>query len=177
MDKATAYGCCCPACGKVVSLHCISGLRSSQSAATLRPFSATRDRYGSKLSKVVETVFDIQNKEGDATKCVVFVQWDSVISQLDKAFLENGLVPLVLRGNLVQRTSVISAFVDDATPKASVLLLSLEQSPVGMNLTCAHHVLLVNPMHADSLEEAVSYESQAIGRLRRQGQVKAVNVY
>jgi len=125
----------------------------------------------------VETVFAIQSKEGDATKCVVFVQWDTVIAQLEKAFVENGLVPLVLRGNLVQRTKVISAFIDQVSASTSVLLLSLEKSPVGMNLTCSHHLLLVHPMFAERLDEAVTYETQAIGRLRRQGQFKAVNVY
>eukprot|EP00929_Paragymnodinium_shiwhaense_P064198 TRINITY_DN32134_c0_g1_i1.p1 TRINITY_DN32134_c0_g1~~TRINITY_DN32134_c0_g1_i1.p1 ORF type:complete len:1706 (-),score=367.87 TRINITY_DN32134_c0_g1_i1:307-5424(-) len=168
---------CCSRCRKQVSLHSITRIRGRKASPALGPFAVTYERYGSKLAKVVETVFSIQAKEGDATKCVVFVQWDAVIGQLEKALIENGLVPLVLRGNLVQRTKVISMFVDEVTPRASILLLSLEKSPVGMNLTCSHHLLLVHPMHADRLDEAVSYETQAIGRLRRQGQFKAVNVY
>merc|ERR1712048_1155917 len=68
-------------------------------------------------------------------------------------------------------------FVDGKTSDDAVILLSLEQSPVGMNLVCAHHVLLVHLMHAEQPEEAVSYEIQAIGRVRRQGQKSTVHVH
>eukprot|EP00747_Dinoflagellata_sp_TGD_P139193 gnl/TRDRNA2_/TRDRNA2_175870_c0_seq5.p2 gnl/TRDRNA2_/TRDRNA2_175870_c0~~gnl/TRDRNA2_/TRDRNA2_175870_c0_seq5.p2 ORF type:complete len:117 (+),score=17.58 gnl/TRDRNA2_/TRDRNA2_175870_c0_seq5:258-608(+) len=46
-----------------------------------------------------------------------------------------------------------------------------------MNLVCAHHVLLVHPMHADKPSEAVAFEMQAIGRVRRQGQKQTVHIH
>jgi len=122
-------------------------------------------------------VSTIQRKEGDATKCVIFVQWESLLTQLDCALRSVGASPLTLRGSLVQRQKIIARFVDGRTRESSVLLLSLEQSTVGMNLVCAHHVLLVHPMHSEQPEEAVSYELQAIGRVRRQGQRCTVHVH
>merc|ERR1712232_1043623 len=54
-----------------------------------------------------------------------------------------------------------------------ILLLSLEHSASGTNLTAANHVVFVHPMSAMSSERAVSYEAQAIGRCRRWGQEKS----
>merc|ERR1712232_615955 len=54
-----------------------------------------------------------------------------------------------------------------------ILLLSLEHSASGTNLTAANHIVFVHPMSAASSERAVSYEAQAIGRCRRWGQSKS----
>ncbi|CAK0901532.1 unnamed protein product [Prorocentrum cordatum] len=51
-----------------------------------------------------------------------------------------------------------------------VLLLSLEQSASGTNLTAASHVVFLHPMLAPTPEQAIGHELQAIGRARRQGQ-------
>ena len=51
-----------------------------------------------------------------------------------------------------------------------MLLLSLEDSASGTNLTAANHVIFLHPMLAPTAEQAVKYEMQAIGRARRQGQ-------
>jgi SNF2 family DNA or RNA helicase len=136
-----------------------------------------RMQYGSKLLKVIETVQDIQAREGEATKCLIFIQWDCISVQMERGLKAAGISPLVLRGHVSQRQKAIARFVDCHEPDASVLLLSLEHSPSGMNLACAHHVLLVHPMHADRCEDAVSHELQAIGRVRRRGQKHTVHVY
>merc|ERR1712216_630533 len=107
----------------------------------------------------------------------VFIQWDSISSQLENALKAVGISPLVLRGHLSQRQKAIARFVDSCSADTSVLLLSLEHSPSGMNFACAHHVLLVHPMHADRCEEAAAYEMQAIGRVRRRGQSTRVPIY
>jgi len=136
-----------------------------------------RSKWGSKIAKVVERIEEIHEAEGDRTKAIVFVQWELVMAQLEKGLRAVGIEPLVLRGNLMQRQRVLSKFVDHSTSETSTLLLSLEQSPTGMNLVCAHHVLLVHPMYTEVSDEAVSYEMQAIGRVRRQGQLHTVHVH
>lgn len=57
------------------------------------------------------------------------------------------------------------------------LLLSLETSTSGMNLTVAAHLFLVHPCLVGNRDTAVAYEQQAIGRLVRQGQTKTVHVH
>ena len=46
-----------------------------------------------------------------------------------------------------------------------------------MNLVCCHHLMLVHPMLAESRDASLSFERQAIGRVRRQGQQEKVHVY
>jgi len=178
---------CCPQCRRPATMQMFTSVQGllptaavSSSAASSAAAVAARElrrTYGSKLAKVVETIQGIQQREGDAMKCLVFLQWDALAAHLERSLCAAGIQPLVLRGHLPQRQKVISRFVDGKGPAASVLLLSLEQSPSGMNLIAANHVLLVHPMYAERAEEAVAHELQAIGRARRQGQHRRVHVY
>ena len=85
-----------------------------------------------------------------------------------------GIKAFTLSGSVASRTQTIDAFKQ--TPK-SVLLLSLEQDVSGMNLVNANHCLLVHPLYSDSVEEASRFETQAIGRICRQGQTKQCFIY
>jgi len=167
---------CCPQCRKATVIQMFTNVEEHFKQQE-SPEAPLRRRYGSKLAQVIETIQRIQRVEGDSAKCIVFLQWDAVAAQLERGLQAIGITPLTLRGHLMHRQKVIARFVDSVEPDASVLLLSLEQSPTGMNLTCAHHVLLVHPMHAERPEDAVSHELQAIGRVRRQGQTRRVHVY
>lgn len=178
----------CPQCQRPATLQNCTGVAdllqtevaSSEAASMVTENISVqkfRKQYGSKLVKVVETIRGIQRSEGEATKCLVFIQWDSISLQLESALKDVGISPLVLRGHLSLRQKAIRRFVDSSTADTSVLLLSLEHSPSGMNLACAHHVLLVHPMHADRCEEAAAHEMQAIGRVRRRGQTHPVHIH
>jgi SNF2 family DNA or RNA helicase len=85
-----------------------------------------------------------------------------------------GITAFTLKGGVSQRTRTLEDF--KTTPK-SVLLLSLGDSPSGMNLVNANHCLLVHPMFSDSPGEASRFERQAIGRICRQGQTKPCFIY
>lgn len=69
---------------------------------------------------------------------------------------------------------MLNAFA--AEPKA-VLLLSLQNSPSGMNLVCANHCLIVHPMFAETPEQARANEKQAVGRIVRTGQMNPCHIY
>jgi hypothetical protein len=192
-EAISAQG-CCPQCQRPASLQTCTNVaellqhagagacKDAPSAVTEteeaeRSTTSLRSQYGSKLCKVIETIQDIQKVEGEATKCLVFIQWDIIALQLECAMRAVGMTPLVLRGHLSQRQKSIATFVEGRSLEASIMLLSLESSPTGMNLACAHHVLLVHPMHADRCEEAALYEMQAIGRVRRRGQNHTVHIH
>jgi hypothetical protein len=168
-------------CTKVAELLPNRGLAAPMASSSCEDSDALdrvlRQQYGSKIFKVIETIRNIQSSEGKTTKCLVFVQWESISVQLEKALKAAGISPVVLRGHLSQRQKALAKFVDKHVADASVLLLSLENSPSGMNLACAHHVLFVHPMHAERCEDAVSQELQAIGRVRRRGQNHTVHVH
>lgn len=67
------------------------------------------------------------------------------------------------------RTVALADFCDADGP-AQVLLLSLHASSVGLNLTAANHVILLDPWWNPTIEE------QAIDRTHRIGQTKTVHV-
>merc|ERR1712032_1026393 len=114
---------------------------------------------------------------GDTTKFVVAMQWDTITAHMERSLQAAGITPIVLRGHLSQRQKAIARFVDTSATDASVLLLSLEQGPTGMNLACAHHLIFVHPAYTERPDDAAGYEAQAIGRLRRQGQNHTVRVH
>merc|ERR1712157_13939 len=64
---------------------------------------------------------------------------------------------------------------DESSPK--ILILSLEESASGTNLTASNHVIIVHPMEAATREEAVAFEMQAVGRVRRPGQQRKIFIW
>ena len=69
---------------------------------------------------------------------------------------------------LVQRNRLFKSFASDSSMR--VLLLTLESGSVGINLTAANHVFLLEPAFNPA------FEAQAIARAWRLGQKKAVYV-
>ena len=52
-----------------------------------------------------------------------------------------------------------------------------DEQSAGLNLTKLNHAIFVHPLLADSQQEYVAYETQAIGRIRRFGQSKTVHIH
>lgn len=127
--------------------------------------------YGSKLQSVVEIILGIWDSEPGA-KILVFCQSEELRKRADHAFA-TGLEHVTLKGDALERAASIRRF----TESANVMLLSMEISPSGLNLTVAHHVILAQPTVRGEYDEAVDFEEQAIGRCWRQGQKSVVHVW
>jgi SNF2 family DNA or RNA helicase len=52
-----------------------------------------------------------------------------------------------------------------------------DESSAGVNLTTCNHAIFVHPLLADTQHQYNAYETQAIGRVRRFGQTKTVNIW
>lgn len=181
--QALASSPMCPLCRHPATAQQATNLKELFAAPAEKeksgPAAELARRCGSKNAAIVQTIRDIQKVEGGpgSEKCVVFIQWDVLMHHLARTLASAGHTPLVLQGGTSQRTQILRRFIDDPGEDSSILLLSLEQSPSGMNLVCARNVLLVHPMHARSREEAINFERQAIGRAVRQGQKRKVRIY
>jgi len=127
--------------------------------------------FGSKITALVGRLKEICSK---GEKAVVFAQWQDLIFKIHVALIKFGVPGAVLAGGAFDRASVLQRF---ESPDLPVLLLSLEDSASGTNMAHANHVLLVHPMVAASAEEQRAYEAQAIGRVRRWGQCRRVQVW
>jgi len=57
------------------------------------------------------------------------------------------------------------------------LLLALDERCAGANLTAANHVFFAHPLLQSGSRSPADIETQAIGRARRFGQTRTVNVW
>ncbi|KAE8444906.1 DNA repair protein rad5 [Mollisiaceae sp. DMI_Dod_QoI] len=109
-------------------------------------------------------------KELPGTKSVVFSQFTSFLSLIEPALTRASIPFMRLDGSMAQksRAAVLSEFA--SSNKGIVLLLSLRAGGVGLNLTMAKRVYMMDPWWSFAVE------AQAIDRVHRMGQVDEVKV-
>ncbi|MGL4948110.1 MAG: SNF2-related protein [Mycoplasma sp.] len=142
----------------------------------LRQFCCSPDLIGisnhdnTKANSLLQLIKSVLEK-GDESKIVVFSNFASMLHIILDLLNQNGYEALIMTGEntSIQRTKIIDEF--KTNPKAKILLLSLKSGGVGLNLTCANHVVHYNPWWNESAE------LQATDRLHRIGQENEVNVY
>lgn len=128
-------------------------------------------KFGSKLAAMAAHLQEIGRK---GEKAIVFCQWEDLKRKIADALGAFGIAYFQLEGSIYKRGEALRRFQEERGEDVTrVLLLSLEHSASGTNLTAANHVIFVHPMSALSAERAVAYEAQAIGRCRRWGQEKS----
>ncbi|KAK5160914.1 DNA repair protein rad5 [Oleoguttula sp. CCFEE 6159] len=105
-----------------------------------------------------------------STKSVIFSQFTSFLDLISPALTQAAIPFLRFDGSMAQRTraAVLTEFA--ARKKGCVLLLSLRAGGVGLNLTCANRVFMMDPWWSFAVE------AQAIDRVHRMGQEKEVVV-
>ena len=103
-------------------------------------------------------------------KSVVFSQFTSFLDILEPQLTGAGIVFMRLDGSIAQkqRAAVLADFAN--RPKGCILLLSLRAGGVGLNLTCAKRVFMMDPWWSWAVE------AQAIDRVHRMGQTEEVKV-
>ena len=123
----------------------------------------------SKLQALVTELRKMRD-EDESNKALIFSQFNSTLSWLQERLPEEGFGFRTISGSmpLKQRDQAIQAFQKD--PPTTVFLLSMRSGAVGINLTSATHVFLVEPAFNPALTE------QAIGRSWRMGQRTEVRV-
>jgi len=175
----------CPECRAPVTCHQVGSVimelapPDSKAAASARAEALPPPQlraHGSKLSAVACRLLRIRSDDQTA-KAIVFVQWASLETKVAEALRDHGIacarVPWGGAGARMAAATLRSFQEEAGGDSPFVLLLSLEKAASGANLTAASHVLFVHPMNADSLDTAVAYERQALGRVRRVGQVRS----
>ncbi|KAK8220148.1 DNA helicase rad5 [Zalaria obscura] len=105
-----------------------------------------------------------------ATKSVIFSQFTSFLDLLSPALSAANIPYLRFDGSMSQkaRAAVLTEFAN--ADRGCVLLLSLRAGGVGLNLTCAQRVFMMDPWWSFAVE------AQAIDRVHRMGQTEEVVV-
>ncbi|KAI0809903.1 P-loop containing nucleoside triphosphate hydrolase protein [Xylaria sp. FL0064] len=166
----------CPGCSRVVdNRHKIDDTLSPDRRCDELPFpivttnSLLREETGfsSKLNAVIDNI-----QQSPATsKNLVFTSWRLTLDILQRLLAERGIPCLIIDGNtsFADRSSILARFCQD--PTQTVLFLSIATGAVGLTLTVADRVHMVEPQWNPTVEE------QAIGRALRMGQNRCVTIF
>lgn len=132
-----------------------------------------RDKKGFKQSaKMTKTLDLIQEITEDTLdeKIIIFSHFTTTFDMMAHAFKQHNIKFLRYDGsmNIDMKNNTISEFYQGLT---RVLLISLKAGNVGLTLTCASHVIIMDPFWNPYVEE------QAMDRAHRFGQMKPVKVY
>jgi SNF2 family DNA or RNA helicase len=102
-------------------------------------------------------------------KALVFSQFTSFLALLRKELDGQGVVYEYLDGKTKDREALVQKFQTD--PTCSLFLISLKAGGLGLNLTAAEYVFLLDPWWNPAVE------AQAIDRAHRIGQTQKVMAY
>jgi superfamily II DNA or RNA helicase len=105
----------------------------------------------------------------DDHKVIVFSQFTSLLALLEQELERQGIVYEYLDGKTRDRETPVQRFQND--PRSRVFLISLKAGGVGLNLTAAEYVFLLDPWWNPAVE------LQAIDRAHRIGQTRTVFAY
>ena len=122
-----------------------------------------------KDAKVESLLPRLQQVAAEGHKALVFSQFTSYLGLLRPRIEALGLKHVYLDGGTRDRKSVVEQFESD--PSTSVFLISLKAGGLGLNLTAADYVFILDPWWNPAVE------MQAIARAHRIGQTKPVFAY
>jgi DNA repair protein RAD5 len=125
---------------------------------------------GSAKTQALLTHLKTIRRSNSAIKSVVFSQFTSFLDLIEPALARDHIPFLRFDGTMTQkqRATVLTEFA--AAKKGCVLLLSLRAGGVGLNLTCAQRVFMMDPWWSFAVE------AQAIDRVHRMGQENEVKI-
>ena len=164
----------CPACARPLSEAALPEMVADSDANGGNPNSATAvARSSVEMDSKLNTLLSALEKQrlADPTaKALVFSSFTASLKWLAIKLQERGFQHATITGkmSLSQRAAALAAF--QRAPPTTIFLLSLRSGAVGLNLTAASQVFLLEPCFNPALEE------QAIGRVHRLGQTRPCTI-
>jgi hypothetical protein len=125
-----------------------------------------RDEESAKLDLLFAELPDLVEK---GHKTLVFSQFTSLLSIVREGLDKLGIPYAYLDGHTLDRQACVDRFQND--PACPVFLISLKAGGLGLNLTAAEYVYLLDPWWNPAIE------AQAIDRAHRIGQTRPVFAY
>jgi len=116
----------------------------------------------------IQVITDNGMSDHEIVKTVVFSQWTTMLDKIEDALEAAGIRYDRLDGTMKRddRTRAMDTLKHD--PGCEVLLVSLKAGGVGLNLTAAQRVYLMDPYWNPAVE------NQAVDRIHRLGQTRPV---
>lgn len=123
-----------------------------------------------KITKCMKLIEDIK-RDYPGEKIIIFSQFTSLLDMVEVPLNINNEDYLRFDGSMSanERNEAIIKFFNDASKQ--IMLISLKAGNVGLTLTCASHVIILDPFWNPYVE------FQAMDRAHRIGQIRPVHVY
>ena len=168
----------CPCCREPLSMDTmfkIWELQDLQGKINIQPTQKTVPvtKFQYVISLIMQTINQghVDPDDDEPLKIIVFSSFVRVLNIVCSLLTEHQIPYYQITGKVsnTQRTKVISEF--QTTPKSSVMLCTYGAAAVGITVTAANHVILLDPWWNPFIED------QAIDRIHRIGQVRPVYVH
>ncbi len=127
------------------------------------------EHYEGESGKDNDVIHKLQEIIEQGHKTLVFSQFVKHLALISKRLNQLNIPFLYLDGTTKNRMELVDKFQNEAEPK--VFLISLKAGGVGLNLTAAEYVFMLDPWWNPAVE------AQAIDRAHRIGQTKTVFSY
>lgn len=154
--------------GRVTSIALEALLRLRQTCVSLNLLPSSLYKGGRHLSTKMALVLGQIRQLGKEDKLIVFSQFVQALEELEEYLKEDSIPYVSLYGSTTDRETPVAAFQTNG--EVQVFLSSIKAGGVGLNLTAADYVLLLD----DWWNPAV--EAQAFSRAHRIGQKRTVEV-
>lgn len=150
-----------------IALEGLLRLRQTCASANMLPVALSKSRKftSTKISTALEFINEIK---AEKHKVLVFSQFVNVLKEMESILEANDINFVSLYGSTRDRNSRVELFQKDCD--VTVFLISLKAGGVGLNLTSADRVILLDDWWNPAVED------QAMGRAHRIGQRKNVHV-
>ncbi|XP_075241489.1 helicase-like transcription factor isoform X2 [Convolutriloba macropyga] len=159
----------CPLCrSRVVKGDLIEAPR--EAAVQINSYGDDEWHSSAKVDTLINCLNDIRSK-CPTTKSIVVSQFTSFLTVIEKPLKESGFKFVRFDGSLSakKRDNVLHKFKHDSD--TTVLLMSLRAGNLGLNLTCASNLFLMDPAWNPSVED------QCFDRCHRLGQQNDVTIH
>ncbi|KAJ7402111.1 helicase-like transcription factor isoform X4 [Pitangus sulphuratus] len=125
----------------------------------------------SKINALMHALIELR-RDNPAAKCLVVSQFTTFLSLIENPLKESGFAFTRLDGSMAQkkRVEAIRCFQSNQAGSATIMLLSLKAGGVGLNLTAASRVFLMDPAWNPAAED------QCFDRCHRLGQKHNVTI-
>ncbi len=153
---------------KRAQMHILEALLRLRQAAC-HPALVDRTRAWASSAKLDVVLAQVREVIEEGHKAIVFSQFTSLLALLRAQLDRDGIVYEYLDGATRGRGNRVKRFQED--PKCPLFLISLRAGGLGLNLTAAEYVFLLDPWWNPAVE------AQAIDRTHRIGQTREVFAY
>jgi len=149
-------------------MHILEALLRLRQAAC-HPGLIDKKRTGESSAKLDTLLAQVSEVAEEGHKALVFSQFTSLLAIVRRSLDTSGLPYEYLDGQTKDRQGHVERFQSD--PECKLFLISLKAGGVGLNLTAAEYVFLLDPWWNPAVE------AQAIDRTHRIGQSQPVFAY